>query len=349
MLFTTDVITDFVNSINLFLEGHHIWGGLMLFFIFLPALYQTFASHVLIDFMVMVRVRDRLWESIRKNLFNLLRYLPGALFFTILYILWVIYTGVWRVVQPQWEDKREILGIKLSPTFTAIMKSREVFLESAPQSCLGKCPLQHFNCVISGFYIPVVLGPSPTRFGKISQLLGLVASILSLVKGSATWHLFTHFNNRETIINNNQIDVSFWTLLKSLPFFLPHTLFRIVSFSLTAAFLGYYSLIPFFLLLVMVIISALCTAGAHWLMLWSVPLSVISPCVVNPSSSSGRSLLKLSLLAASAVLLPTLTIIRILPLLSTEASLCTPGLTHLRLSSPPPPCSPCYQQGTTTG
>ena len=45
-----------------------------------------------------------------------------------------------------------------------------------------------------GLYIFFILGPARTQINLIIQCLGIVASLLSLVKGVAEFHLFTMFN-----------------------------------------------------------------------------------------------------------------------------------------------------------
>ena len=94
-----------------------------------------------------------------------------------------------------------------------------------------------------GLYILLVLGPAEGFVDKIIQFLGLAASLLSVVKGIAEFHLYTSFNVGEE--KENQKPVNLFQLLKSSTFFLPHTLFRSLSIAVIAAFIGYYAFIPF--------------------------------------------------------------------------------------------------------
>ena len=72
------------------------------------------------------------------------------------------------------------------------------------------------------------------------QLGGILISILSLTKGVAEFQLTDGFEKESTIGQT----------VKSMLFIFPHTLVRVLSFSLTAAFLKFYSAIPAAILLI---------------------------------------------------------------------------------------------------
>ena len=203
-----------------------------------------------------------------------------------------------------------------------------------------------------GMYILCTRGPSSSQWARVSQYTGTLVSLLSATKGVAEWHLFSAYNVK---FKYRKIRASLLTSLKSLLFFLPHSLFKLASLSLCAAFLGYYFLLPLTLIIGIQVVGAAVIyfreEDRNWRIVLAIPVSIISPTVDFPQNSTYRALLKLSLLSSPVILLPSLLITLLLPhLLSPSSLLCTPGLSHLHLSSPPPACSPCFTpQATTPG
>ena len=122
-MFALDVGTDVYNAVNYIQQGDPVWGWMMLAFIALPML-------VFFVGMVIVAMKDNSWW---ETLLYLLVCLPVSVNATPVYILYVIYAGARRVVQPDWTGDSF-----MNTNMAAWMKSLEIALESGPQSCLGK-------------------------------------------------------------------------------------------------------------------------------------------------------------------------------------------------------------------
>ena len=201
-----------------------------------------------------------------------------------------------------------------------------------------------------GLYIFFILGPARTQINLIIQCLGIAASLLSLVKGVAEFHLFTMFNMFKA-----RKEVNLVSLLKSSLFFFPHILFRSFSISAIAAFTGFYALIPFSLILMInTILTFVYSYDHHPRQIISLFTSFLAPSVF-PIFSSGRALLKRSALVNTSILLLSLTAIALHPSITTKSALlATPGLCHLNFNETLLPLSSCpadfeYSNFTTKG
>ena len=197
-------------------------------------------------------------------------------------------------------------------------------------------------------YIILEAGPSENPFPLVMQIGGVFASVLTLAKACTDWHLYTNFNSYDRN-QEHQIPPRKSHSLKALLFFVPHVVFKTTATAMVAAFLKIYSIIP---LTVFFILSVVITCAVHKSRRktdsdFSFPLSLFAPSVSDPESKFGWSLLKATMLASTLALLPSLILIRLLPLLSPETISCTLGLAHLNHSFPIPSCSPCFN--TTTG
>ena len=169
----------------------------------------------------------------------------------------------------------------------------------------------------------MVLGINPDPTAASLQLGGLFISILSLVKGVVT--------------RMNRKDASFIQSLKMTSFVLPHTMARVVGFSVIAAFLKYLTLIPILLLsLVNFIILVLARRRAQG---GIDPLSQMLPCILislctpftwNPLKPHERSYLRHSLLTTNLTLLVCLLVIAIVP---SETIVTHPAFEHLRFDT----------------
>ena len=169
----------------------------------------------------------------------------------------------------------------------------------------------------------MVLGINPDPTAACLQLGGLIISILSLVKG--------------VVMKMNRKDASFIQSLKMTSFVLPHTMARVVGFSVIAAFLKYLTLIPILLLsLVNFIILVLARRRAQG---GIDPLSQMLPCILislcapftwNPLKPHERSYLRHSLLTTNLTLLVCLLVIAIVP---SETIVTHPAFEHLRFNT----------------
>ena len=120
-----------------------------------------------------------------------------------------------------------------------------------------------------------------------------------------------------------------------MTFFVPHTVFRMASLAIVAAFFRLYALIPLSIF-VFVIICLLTRTRP-------LPLYIFTPAVLNPFDKDFRKLLKRTMLLSTLFLLPCLLLIRLLPLLPPSTIHCTLGLSHININSEDiPPCSPCF-------
>ena len=187
------------------------------------------------------------------------------------------------------------------------------------------------------------------------QISGVFASVLTVARACTDWHLYTNFK----IYDHNeyqQIRPRKLHTLKALLFFAPHIVVRTTATAMVAAFLKIYSIIP---LTVFIILSIVITCAVHKSRkkeeldetYFAFPLSLFAPSVSDPDSKFGWTLLKATMLASTLALLPSLILIRLLPLLNPETISCTLGLAHLNYSIPIPSCSPCFNPtaDNTTG
>ena len=198
-------------------------------------------------------------------------------------------------------------------------------------------------------YILLVLGPAESFVDKIIQFLGIAASLLSVVKGVAEFHLYTSINSEQE--KEYQKPVNLFQLLKSSTFFLPHTLFRSFSIAVIAAFIGYYAFIPFAAIFILnACITFCCASRSESYQIVSLVTSFFTPSVLAPDESADRGLLKRSTLVSTIGLLTSLITIFFLPTIFTTESalLAAPGLHHLNFSNSSSPCNPVCNATLTT-
>lgn len=136
-LFSTDVVTDWVNGYNLFQDGHVIWGSLTAALPFLPIAIGGL-------FLAFTFYKDRMW---RRTFLILLFFVPGVLICTPLYMLYVLGIGFVKVWKPEEKDNLRFCGTTLDEglmTFLpSILRMAEVVAESYPQSVLGRFLITH--------------------------------------------------------------------------------------------------------------------------------------------------------------------------------------------------------------
>ena len=208
-LFSADVFTDFANGINLYTgpdtdatvnetEGaskhgsitkpHPVWGVMMLSIPFLPMMV---AAPIVA---LMFTEEKGLCTRIGLVLLAIVLSLPFTAVFTPAYVLFVIGVGVFRVIAPKKVDG----NYKISH---GLLKTAEISLESAIQTCLGKKqPLSTLqSSPFSGLYIVVVLGVSTNPIAITLQLGGILISTLSLTKGVAEYQLTCMFRKENSI------------------------------------------------------------------------------------------------------------------------------------------------------
>ena len=205
-------------------------------------------------------------------------------------------------------------------------------------------------------------GLSSSFSSSFVQVGGVLASILSVAKVCAEWHLYTGFNYHITdiISEDRQVPPEIIPTLKAvLFFFLPHVLFRTTSTAVVLAFFKIYSLVPILLFLLL-------SGGIHGFLfkryksdpasnlvnfLLTLTFNLTAACNA-PFIKFNRRLLKATMLASTLTLLPCLLLILLLPhLLSPSTLLCTWGLDHINLpTNVIPSCSPCFNvTANTTG
>ena len=195
-------------------------------------------------------------------------------------------------------------------------------------------------------------GPSDDPFSLVMQISGVFASVLTVARACTDWHLYTNFKSYDHN-EDQQIRARKLHTLKALLFFAPHVVFRTTATAIVAAFLKIYSIIP---LTVFIILSVVITCAVHKSRkkeeldetYFAFPLSLFAPSVSDPESKFGWTLLKATMLASTLALLPSLILIRLLPLLKPETISCTLGLAHLNYSFPIPSCSPCFNPTVET-
>ena len=129
-LFSTDVVTDWINGYNLYQDGHVIWGSLTAALPFLPiAIAGIFLAY-------MACYKAKWWQ----RFVTLLLYIPGVLICTPLYMLYVLVIGFVKVWKPEQKDDLLFCGINMDSglIITPILRMGEVVAESYPQSVLGR-------------------------------------------------------------------------------------------------------------------------------------------------------------------------------------------------------------------
>ena len=188
----------------------------------------------------------------------------------------------------------------------------------------------------AGQFILITRGrPKVLNFNAFIQYLGIVASIASVARGTAEWHLF----NKLTAEELEKIPNKILELVKSFVFFFPHILFRLSSLAFIFSFLSYYGLIPLaaflllnFLIYVCIIWNRKMTQGKYDLFA-SLPFTTFAPTTALPRRRSSRLWLKRSILLATVFGLLCLLVIRLLPLLVPRSSIkSTTGLSHIRFA-----------------
>ena len=198
-----------------------------------------------------------------------------------------------------------------------------------------------------GLYILFVLGPAQNLTNFIIQCLGIAASLLSVVKGVAEYHLFTRFNEIKVFMEK---EFNFILLIKSFLFHLPHIVFRSFSISAIAAFAGYYALIPFSTMCIInTTLTFACSHRSSRRQIISLLTSFLAPSVFNPIASYDRALLKRSTLVNTLILLLSIITIAILPIINNESALlATPGLCHINFNQTMVQSNPACDKDTNT-
>ena len=183
----------------------------------------------------------------------------------------------------------------------------------------------------AGQFILIVKGPPKGSFNAFIQYLGVAASIASVTKGTAEWHLFNILTAEQLEkIRNKNLE-----LVKSFVFFLPHVLFRLSSLAFTFSFLRYYGLFPLAAFIILNFLLYVCiikkmTEGKYDLFA-SLPFTTFAPTAAFPRRREGRVWLKRSILLATIFGLLSLLTIRLLPIILPPSSIkSTTGLTHIR-------------------
>ena len=116
------------------------------------------------------------------------------------------------------------------------------------------------------------------------QVGGLIASLASVSKFCAEWHIFTAYN----LYCRSLIPTDFCSTLKAMLFFAPHVIFRTASTAVVAAFLKIYSIIP----LALFLITSICIScfvnkkEERIINLLYLSLSIFTPTVFWPKLKS---------------------------------------------------------------
>ena len=143
------------------------------------------------------------------------------------------------------------------------------------------------------------------------QLGGILISILSLTKGVAEYQLTDVFKKES----------NFAATAKCMLFVFPHTLVRVVTFSLTAAFLKYYAVIPATVLIVANTAIALRVAkqnkddDGNDPLFATVAAGLCAPFVILPAYVSHHRYLRRSLLSTNILILLVLLFLLCFPLI----------------------------------
>lgn len=160
-LFGADVVSDIYNgmilihgpaSLNATDDGqtskpHPVWGYSMLFIPFLPMLVMVGQ----LAFQDKIQGSEHGCCRLGWTVLSLLVALPITALATPLYILYILYTGVRKIISPTHDGKR-----------AAQLKTYEICVESSLQTCLGE-PLSH---QLPRPEHPLGAGPQPGAHGR---------------------------------------------------------------------------------------------------------------------------------------------------------------------------------------
>ena len=157
MLFAADVGTDIYNGQQRIGDGDPIWGSLMLSLIFLPATIVCAYFSIQNVLLAPIGYKTKLKEIVK----NLILFVPSIVVVTILGIVYVIYAGCRKIINPRWKEKKvslsKIFQHCLSEKEESMLRSKQVqsiingskgmrmcetLFESNPQSILGEILLQ---------------------------------------------------------------------------------------------------------------------------------------------------------------------------------------------------------------
>ena len=161
------------------------------------------------------------------------------------------------------------------------------------------------------------------------QGVGIATSILSVTKGVAEWWVRTR---KEKGIS----DATLGQTLKMFPFFLPHVLFRTSALAFTAAFLGYWTLVPLIITIITVWITSCVSLpdGNGNGDVFTCCTTVFAPFAFLAHAPNHRAIMKRAIVTFTTSLMFCLTIIRLLPVFSSPSSLVsTYGLRHLNFAN----------------
>ena len=142
----------------------------------------------------------------------------------------------------------------------------------------------------SGLFIVFILGIHDINKEPLAlalQLGGILISIISLTKGVAEYQNTDGYEKESN-----------WKALASMMFVLPHTLVRVISYSLTAAFLKYYTAIPAATLLITNSIIALSGDGDHFLLV-TLLAGLCAPFSMLPGCKDNLTYMRRSLLSTT--------------------------------------------------
>ena len=130
-----DVVTDWVNGSNMIINGHLIWGGLMVALPFLP-------TSIVLVWAAFQAITDK--EDRSLGLFLLIFCLPLAAVCTPIYMGYVLFAALLRLYNPLIKDEERILGGRLKGEFIkwvpALFRMAEMVGEACPQALLGETP-----------------------------------------------------------------------------------------------------------------------------------------------------------------------------------------------------------------
>ena len=184
----------------------------------------------------------------------------------------------------------------------------------------------------SGIYIQLHVGLATDPTAQIFQGVGIATSILSITKGCAEWWVRSSGNVKNATLGQ---------ILQAFPFFLPHVLFRTSALAFTAAFLGYWTLIP----LIFTVIVAWCSCFVSSLILPYDPYAggshvltcfatVFAPIAIAARAPNDRAVMKRAIIIFTTFLMFCLSVIRLLPVVIPATSLVAySGLRHLNFAS----------------
>ena len=185
----------------------------------------------------------------------------------------------------------------------------------------------------SGLYIVFVLGINDINKEPLAlalQLGGILISVISLTKGVAEYQISDYYRGES----------KFCEVLASMVFILPHTMVRVITYSMIAAFLKYYATIPAAIILITNIKIAHGVfakenhSGTARFLFVTLFAGLCAPFVMLPSSEDLLRYMRRSLLWTNLILMGSLLFINFLPGILPPAVLVkTPGLEHLNFES----------------